>query len=126
MGGAGRRRGLFDWFIAEVFCVGFMSTEAVIFPVEEPLQIPENSLLQSGSKVKSVLAGADIQSSVYGRVEGVSKGFPAKEEHRLVVDIWWNKHNDYQTVSNGTEKKKSHKHFPVNHFLLGVQRKIDL
>lgn len=73
MGGAGTRKGLIDWFVALVFCVGLTSKEVVDSQVSERLQIPERSLLQSGRKVTSLSIRLDIQSSVYsvcGRMSG--------------------------------------------------------
>lgn len=64
MGGAGIRKGLTDWFVAVVFCVGLTSKAVVESQVSERLQIPERSLLQSGRKVTSLTTGLDIQSSV--------------------------------------------------------------
>lgn len=79
MGGAGIRKGLNDWFVAVVFCVGLMSKVVVESQVFERLQIPERSLLQSGRKVMSLSTGLDFQSSVSRGICGVSGGMPRKK-----------------------------------------------
>lgn len=79
MGGAGIRKGLIDWFVAVLFCVGLTCVEGVESHVSERLQIPERSLLQSGRKVASLSIRLDIQSSVYSGTWEVSVGMPGKK-----------------------------------------------
>lgn len=62
MGGPGIRKGLLDWLVVEVevvLCEGEVSEDEVVVEsqVSERLQIPERSLLQSGSKMMSPSVG---------------------------------------------------------------------
>lgn len=79
MGGAGIRKGLLEWFVVVVFCVGLMFEEVVASQVSERLQIPERSLLQSGRKVALLSIRSDIQSSVYKGVCWGSGVMPEKK-----------------------------------------------